>query len=107
MPRHQFKKRNKYGAKKTIVDGIKFDSQKEARYYVELKLRKRAGEVVGFLRQTSLHLTGGSVYRMDFLVFYSDGTCKGIEVKGFETPVWKIKKGLIAVDYPWLELEVV
>ena len=105
--RHGFKKRPKYNAKKTIVDGIKFDSKKEAAYYAELKLRKRAGEVVGFLRQVPLHLACGTVYRMDFLVFYSDGTCKGIEVKGYETPEWKIKKKMVDNEYPWFELEVV
>jgi len=36
---------NKYKNSKTIVDGHKFDSQKEARYYGTLKMRKLAGEI--------------------------------------------------------------
>lgn len=38
-------KRNKYGAKKTVVDGITFDSKREAQVYGELKLREKAGEI--------------------------------------------------------------
>lgn len=35
----------KYGNKKVIVDGIEFDSAKEARRYSELKLLQRAGQI--------------------------------------------------------------
>jgi len=42
---------NKYGAKKVIVDGIAFDSQKEARRWCELKLLERAGEIYDLQRQ--------------------------------------------------------
>ena len=35
----------KYGNKKVVVDGIQFDSQKEARRYRELKLRQRVGQI--------------------------------------------------------------
>ena len=104
--RHNFKT-HKYHAKPTEVDGIKFGSRAEARYYSELKLRQRAGEVVGWLMQVPLRLTGGVIYRMDFLVFLTNGTCEGVEVKGFETPEWKIKKRMVAELYPWLDLAVV
>jgi len=36
-------KKHKYNARKTVVDGITFDSKREAEYYCELKLRVRAG----------------------------------------------------------------
>lgn len=36
----------KYHAKKTGLDGLTFDSQKEARRYAELKLLERAAELV-------------------------------------------------------------
>ena len=36
---------NKYHARKTTVDGITFDSEKEARRFGELKLLLRAGEI--------------------------------------------------------------
>ena len=37
--------RNKYFNKKTMVNGIEFDSRKEARRYQELLLLQRAGEI--------------------------------------------------------------
>ena len=36
---------NKYGAKKTVVDGIKFDSGKEAARYRQLCLLQRVGQI--------------------------------------------------------------
>lgn len=36
---------NKYNAKKAEIDGITFDSKKEARRYAELKLLLRGGEI--------------------------------------------------------------
>lgn len=39
----QQKGKSKYKAKKTEVDGIKFDSQKEANRYLELKLLEKQG----------------------------------------------------------------
>lgn len=35
----------KYGNRKVVVDGIEFDSKKEARRYYELKLLQRAGQI--------------------------------------------------------------
>jgi hypothetical protein len=40
-------KRAKYGAEPTVVDGIRFDSKKEAARYQELKLLAKAGEIQG------------------------------------------------------------
>lgn len=37
--------RNKFNAKKTVLDGHHFDSMGEARRYVELDLMQRAGEI--------------------------------------------------------------
>jgi len=36
---------NKYNAKKTTVDGIKFDSKREAKRYGELKLWEKSGGI--------------------------------------------------------------
>lgn len=44
-------KRSKYRAEKTEVDGIVFDSKKEAERYTELKLLEKAGEIKGLRRQ--------------------------------------------------------
>ena len=44
-------KTNKYNAKKLSVDGIEFDSKKEARRYQELLLLQKAGEIYMLERQ--------------------------------------------------------
>lgn len=43
--------RGKYGARKTIVDGVVFDSKKEAKRYVELKALEEAGVISDLRRQ--------------------------------------------------------
>lgn len=47
---------SKYKAKKTSIDGHSFDSEKEANYYEELKLRLRVGEIRGFCIQPTFIL---------------------------------------------------
>lgn len=44
-------KTSKYKAHKTIVDGIEFDSKKEAKRYTELRLLERAGAITDLKRQ--------------------------------------------------------
>lgn len=43
--KHAPKKRSKYGGVKTTVDGITFDSKREAHRYRELKLMQQAGQI--------------------------------------------------------------
>lgn len=50
------KKKSKYNALKTTVDGILFDSQKEANRYCELKLLLRANKIQNLLRQVKFKL---------------------------------------------------
>ena len=47
---------NKYNAKKTNVDGIEFDSQKEANRYCELKLMQRANLISNLRMQVKYEL---------------------------------------------------
>lgn len=46
----------KYGNKKVVVDGIEFDSKKEARRYSELKLLQRAGQISDLQLQQEFEL---------------------------------------------------
>lgn len=48
--------RSKYGARKTVVDGITFASKKEADRYRELKLLERAGEIKDLQMQVAFEL---------------------------------------------------
>jgi hypothetical protein len=97
---------HKYNAVQTISDGIKFQSKKEARYYDELKLRQKAGEVVFFLRQVPFDLAGGVKYRCDFQEFRSDGTVHFIDVKGKRTKEYIARKKMVEALYP-VEIEEV
>ena len=104
------KKKSKYGARKVRVDGLCFDSQLEADYYIELKLRQRAGEIVGFCRQGRFIITAGeraTEYVCDFVVFYPDGSYEIIDTKGYETEVFRIKKKAFAEKYPRLKLKLI
>lgn len=110
-------KKNKYNNKKTIVDGIEFDSKKEAEYYQKLKFLKRAGEIKDFGLQPRYELQpkfskNGKTYRAityiaDFVIDNTDGTTDVVDVKGIETQVFKIKKKLFEHKYPDLSLKVI
>lgn len=50
------KKGNKYNNKKIEVDGLLFDSKREARRYNELKFMERAGEITDLARQVKFVL---------------------------------------------------
>ena len=47
---------SKYKAKKASVDGIEFDSRKEANRYCELKLLQRAGKIQNLELQKAIEL---------------------------------------------------
>ena len=91
---------SKYGNKKTVIDDIKFDSKKEADYYCELKLLKKAGRVLTFLMQVPFNLPGGVVYKADFMVFYADGQVDVVDTKGVRTAVFIMKKKQVESLYP-------
>lgn len=105
MPRHHLSakgrgKPSKYGNRKVEVDGFTFDSAKEARYYGDLKIRQRVGEVVMFLQQVPFHLPGSTKYIADFVVFLADESVEVIDVKGVRTDVYKLKKRQVEALYP-------
>ena len=104
------KGRNKYSVAEKedrTVDGILFDSKKEARRYGDLKLMRKAGVVSFFLRQVPFHLPGKTTYRCDFVVFYADGTVAFEDVKGMRTQAYKLKKRQVEELYkPVVILEI-
>lgn len=111
------KKKSKYGNAKTIIDGIEFDSMKEADYYCQLKLLKRAGEIRDFGLQQRYELQptfkkNGTTHRSityvaDFVIENNDGTTDVVDVKGFETQLFKVKQKLFEYKYPDLQLKVI
>ena len=106
-------KPSKYRSKKVEVDGITFDSQKEANRYQELLLEKRAGLVLDIELQPSFELQEGYrdagkwvrpiVYIADFRVTYADGRVVVIDTKGFRTKEYRLKKKLFRRRYPEID----
>lgn len=97
-------KGNKYGAVKTVVDGISFSSKAEARRYGELKLLLRAGNIDELVLQPKFPLVVEGVkigtYIADFS-YFDVLTSKVVieDVKGMMTPVYRIKKKLMKAIY--------
>ncbi len=53
------RKSNKYRNQKTVVDGIRFDSKKEANYYTYLKALQAAGKIKNLSLQPRFELQPG------------------------------------------------
>lgn len=112
---------------KPIIDGIQFDSGMEAKFYVHLLEEICDGIVDSFSMQQpfqlqpSFSLNGKRIapirYIADFVVSYTNGDMIVIDVKGRETPDFKLKKKLfeykfrmplVCVQYykdQWLKLD--
>ena len=95
--------RSKYGNVVTERDGIKFHSAKEARKYDELKLLQRIGEISQLTLQNSYPLAVDGVkictYKDDFSYLTKDGVLVVLDVKGFKTPVYRLKAKLFRAIY--------
>jgi hypothetical protein len=102
-------KRNKYGNHKVEIDGHKFDSKLEARYYNELKLLKQAGEIKGFSLQPKFELQPNYkrgnktirkiTYSADFKVEHIDGEIEIIDIKGHITKEFALKRKMLEYKY--------
>lgn len=118
-------RRQKYGNTKITVDGIQFDSKREAARYQELKLLERAGVISFLQRQTKFqlipdqHAPSNAVYTKgprkgqrkpgkllehecsyiaDFC-YIRNGETVVEDAKGYRTEVYKIKKKLMLERY--------
>lgn len=95
----------KYGNRKVTLDGIPFDSRKEAKRWRELSLLERAGEISGLQRQVRFELIpsqriGGKVaerpvyYIADF-VYTENGETVVEDTKGFRTKDYILKRKMM------------
>lgn len=118
-------RRRKYGNTKIMVDGIQFDSKREAARYQELKLLERAGVISFLQRQTKFqlipdqHAPSNAVYTKgprkgqrkpgkllehecsyiaDFC-YIQNGETVVEDAKGYRTEVYRIKKKLMLERY--------
>ena len=91
-----------------MIDGITFDSQKEAKRYFELKLLLRAGKIKDLTLQPEYLLQDSFVlndkthraikYVSDFR-YLQNGVIIVEDVKGFKTEIYKMKKKLFLFRY--------
>lgn len=94
--------RHKFNAVRTEVNGEKFSSKREARYYQQLLLAQKSGELLFFLRQVPIYFTDGSnvKYICDFVEFWKNGEVIFRDVKGMKTAMYRLKKKVIESQYP-------
>lgn len=97
---------SKYKNQKVTLNGIKFDSKKEARRYYELKLLERAGiikelklQVPYVLIEKSKH--GREIKYLADFTYIEKGKLIVEDVKSSatKTPLYKLKKRLLAERY--------
>lgn len=104
---------SKYLAKKTMCNGILFDSKAEAKHYSELKLLEKAGIIASIELQPKYLILDGykcpltgrkipaTTYTADFLVTYADGRTEVVDVKSeaTKTPVYRLKRKMFESKY--------
>ena len=114
-------KRSKYNNNKPeyydpdLKETLKFDSNKEFEYYLLLKDREKRGEINFINRQYKIEIQPSFItpsgekiqaitYKADFTYFdYKDQKIHYIDVKGFKTDVYKLKKKLLAYKGIYIE----
>lgn len=108
---------SKYLSHKTVVDGITFDSNDEAKYYEALKIRRYRGEIQNFELQPRFTLVegfkkNGKAYRAitytpDFTIYHNDGSLEYVDVKGMTTQQGELRIKLFNHFYRDLKLSIV
>ena len=108
---------SKYYSKKVIVDNIKFQSKKEAAYYLKLKLLLKSGAIKNlelqkeFILQDKFKLNKKTRRKISYIADFSyvstsDDKLHIVDVKGFKTDIYKLKKKLFEYKYK-IEIEEV
>lgn len=102
---------NKYHAVKTTIDGITFDSKRESIRYQELTLLQRGNVIRDLQMQVPFPVVVNGkkicTYIADFqYVEVASGEIKTEDSKGILTPVYRIKKKLVAALYGVKIIEV-
>lgn len=92
---------NKYGAKKTIFNGYKYDSKFEAGVAASLEIRKKANDIKDYEQQFKVEIwcyreTGEKAFKVshkvDFRIHHNDGSYELLEAKGVETADYKMRR---------------
>jgi hypothetical protein len=103
-----YQTKNKYKAKKTMFNGMKYDSKKEAEYAMWLTSEMKAGRIKDWQKQVRFDLYGENksricYYKADFVIDYEDGTKEIVDVKSkiTETPYFRLKWKLLEDKYKY------
>jgi hypothetical protein len=99
----------KYKNEKITVDGYRFDSKVEAKFYDKLKMDKSMGLIINFELQPRFILQPkfikmGIRYRAielkaDFTIYHLNGDIEIIDIKGMATPESKLKRKIFNATY--------
>ena len=97
--KHRTPKKHKYGAKRTEVNGIVFDSAKEAKRYKELLILLKAGEIGLLELQVPYELNEGGTHSLKYIADFVYMTKEGVKIvedaKGYRTKEYLKKKRLM------------
>jgi predicted nuclease of restriction endonuclease-like RecB superfamily len=89
---------SKFNSKHVVIDGIKFHSEAEGAYYCLLKKDEQDGRVRDIQRQVKFQISARVSYIADFVYLRktpADFVKVIVDVKGFRTPEYKLKKTLL------------
>lgn len=106
------KRKSKYGNRPVDADGMHFDSELEYRYYRNLKLLEKAGQVHGVEHHRPFPLLAQNgqligVYECDFAFWDSkEDRFRVIDCKGFDTALSKWKRKHVKAQYGF-DVEIV
>lgn len=107
---------NKYRNTKVVIDGIKFDSKKEAHRYIELKLLVKAGEIKALQLQPKFELQplfkrdGKTIRAINYIGDFSYEHKNKLVVedtKGFKTKDYLLKKKMFMYKFPDIDFREV
>lgn len=100
--------KRKYGNKKVTVNGINFDSKREAFRYTILRARQDLGEISGlqlqvkFVLQDKFKKNGKTIREISYIadfVYIEDGKMIVEDSKGFRTKDYILKKKMFEYRY--------
>ena len=99
------KRFNKYNAKATVINGIRFASKREAFRYLGLLDEMKAGRISELTLQPVFKFPCGIKYVADFK-YTEKGKTVYEDVKGFQPPVFKLKMKCFKHHYPGETLKI-
>ncbi len=100
MAKRQPEKPNKFRNVKKIVNGLEFDSTKEARHYQDLLAWQQSGQITELERQRPFMIEINGMHVCTFFAdftYVKDGSLivEDVKSRATKTPVYQLKKKLV------------